>query len=387
MRYIFIPLALCLGLPISFFAQATTPPPVLSNTTPTNVAATNMTVSNASATNNLEMEAKRVSNWAETLNFGIASQRLSTVKQIRMLKATNMIPSLQEHFTKENSVVVKEEIIYIFMEATNTDAGFWQKIFTDEKDIVVLQRAAYAIEVLKAPDVGAQIFDKLTNDITNEKSVRFNANAIRALGELKYTAALPVIVDVATNRDLNQDYRGSAVMALGIFKDPGQMELLKTLLTNAIEPRSVRRYAAIGIGRYESPEASEVLAPIATNEMEDQSLRTGAIMGLGYASNEANVAIMEVLSKSDNTTLRVEAVKSLGRMKSEASQEILKYKAFKDPEAIVRREARTALQAMGIDVDALEKEMRNPTPTPAASTNAAPAATNTPPAVNAPPAN
>ncbi|MGL5722205.1 MAG: HEAT repeat domain-containing protein [Brevinema sp.] len=354
MKYISI---LILFFSTAMFAQA---PPPATETINTNAPAdVPPAETNTPPMEDPKIEATRTSNWMETLNYGISGQRLGVVRQIRQTKPSNMTTSLEEHFFKEGTLPVKEEIIYTFIESTNQNPTFWQKLFTDEKDITVLQRAAYAIEQMKAPNVGDQLYTRLSNESTNEKSIRFNANAVRALAELKYQQAIPLIVDVATNRELNQDYRGSAVLALGIFQDTAQMSLLADLATNTLEPRTLRRYAATGLGRLATPEAFEILAPIATNETEEQTVRAGAIAGIAYTESSNKLQVMEALSKSDNTTLRTEAVKALGRINNEESQTILKYKAFKDPEAIVRREARTALQSMGVDVDALEKEMRN----------------------------
>ncbi|MGL5254444.1 MAG: HEAT repeat domain-containing protein [Brevinema sp.] len=314
---------------------------------------------NTQSVDSSQIEFTRISNWMETLDYGISSQRLGVVRQIRQTKPSNITTLLEDHFFKEPALSVKEEIIYIFIEATNQNIEFWQNVFNNENDMTILQRAAYAIEQMKGPNVGEQIFTRLSNELTNEKSVRFNANAVRSLAELKYEAAIPLITEIVTNRDFNQDYRGSAVLALGIFQDVNQLNLLAEIVTNTLESRTLRRYAASGLGRLATPEAFEILAPIATNENEEQTVRAGAIAGISYTEESSNkLQVMEELSRSDNTTLRAEAMKALGRINNEASQMILKYKAFKDPEAIVRREAKTSLQGMGVDVDALEKELK-----------------------------
>lgn len=302
---------------------------------------------NTIATNNSKQT--QLNQWKETLNFGISSQRLNTVKQIRSSKATNSIEILQEQFLKDNNRTVKEEIIYTFIDLTNDNSEFWKKVFSEEKDLIVLQRAAFAVEKLKIESSGPEIFSNLSSQISNAEAMRFNASAVRALGEIKFQDALPVIIEIATNKDLHQDLRGSAVVAVGMYQDAAQIPLLESILTNSFESQFIRRYAALGIGRTESTNAIAILSPIAVNEKEDQSVRLNAVSGLGYIANDETITIMEQLTKSDDTSLRTEAIKSLGKMKATNTQEILKYKAINDPEAIVRREAKKALQEMGIN--------------------------------------
>lgn len=303
---------------------------------------------NTIATNNSEQT--QLDQWKETLNFGISTQRLNTVKQIRSSKATNSIEILQEQFLKDDNRTVKEEIIYTFIDLTNDNSEFWKKVFNEEKDLIVLQRAAFAIEKLKIRSAGPEIFSNLSAQLSSTEAMRFNASAVRALGEIKFQEALPVIIEIATNKELHQDLRGSAVVAVGMYQDAAQIPLLESILTNSFESQFIRRYAALGIGRTESTNAVAILSPIAVNEKEDQSVRLNAVSGLGYIANDETISIMEQLTKSDDTALRTEAIKSLGKMKATNAQEILKYKAMKDPEAIVRREAKKALQEMGINL-------------------------------------
>jgi len=305
-----------------------------------------------------EQDQKQLEKWTETMQFGISDQRLAIVKNIRANKQTNALTLLESSFSNDNNRSVKEEIIYTFIDLKYDDNDFWRNIFINEKDLIVLQRAAYAVEKMNIP-IGEVIYDQLSNNIDEPKAIRLNSAIVRALGTLKYTNAIPLITTLATNNTNNQDLRGSSVIAIGMFQDTNLIPLLQGFLTNTLESRLIRRYAALAIGRTESPTAIDILSPIVTNEQEEQTVRLNAIAGLGYIPSDATIPIIEQLAKSDNTALRTEAVKSLGKMKSESSQKLLEYRAFNDSEAIVRREAKKALQSLGLDINELEHIRKN----------------------------
>ena len=306
-----------------------------------------------------EMETKKLEQWAETMQYGISDQRLATVKRIRIDKSTNALALLEESFPEDGSSTVKEEIIYTFIDMEHSgNTPFWDTLFANEKNLIVLQRAAYAVELMDIP-VAASVFTALSNNMADPKAMRFNASAVQALGKLKAPEALPMITELATNITNHQDLRSASVVALGMYQDETLIPLLQGFLTNTIESRIIRRYAALAIGRTENPIAITILSPIATDEQEEQTVRLNSIAGLGYVGDEELLPILEQLTKSDNTAIRTESIKSLGRMKAVGAQDILEYKAFNDPEAIVRREAKKALQEMDVDVDALEQERKD----------------------------
>lgn len=316
-------------------------------------------------TNNSDQE--QLQKWTDTMQFGISDQRLAIVKQIRANKITNALSLLKTSFSSDNNQKVKEEMIYTFIDMNYNDTDFWNTILKEEDNLIVLQRVAYAIEKMKIP-IGEEMYIKLSNYSTNPKAIHFNAAAVRALGTLQFTNALPIITELATNTTNNQDLRGSAVVAIGMYQDTNFIPLLQSFLTNILESRLIRRYAALAIGRTKSPSAVEILAPVITNEAEEQTVRLNAIEGLGYIPNDTTIPIIEQLTKSDNTALRTEAIKSLGKMKAISSQKILEYKALNDPEAIVRREAKKALQNLGIDISTLDSTKKSENKFPMSTT-------------------
>ncbi|MGL4676641.1 MAG: HEAT repeat domain-containing protein [Brevinema sp.] len=294
-------------------------------------------------TNAINIESKQVEKWTETMEFGISDQRIAIVKKIRFDKNTNAITLLENFFSSESNPLIKEEMIYAFMDMKhNANTQFWSDLFANETNVLVLQRAAYAVEQMNIPIANA-VFSNATNYLNDPKAMRYSATAIQALGKLRYIEALPMITEIATNMTNHQDLRGASVVALGMYQDDSLIPTLQNFLTNQMESRLIRRYAALAIGRTENPQAVDILSPIAINEQEEQTVRLNSISGLGYlVNNEDIIPILESLTRADNTAVRTEAIKSLGRLK--VGQKILEYKAANDPEAIVRREAKNALK-------------------------------------------
>ena len=325
---------------VAIFGQEETPP------VETPSAETAVETATPTDENTLSPEETELASWRETIEYGVSDQRLAIVKKIRSGKRTNGIELLETSFINENNSSIKEEIIYVFIDMKHKDnTQFWTDLFTTETNLSVLQRAAYAVELLEIP-VGVDVFNTLKIQMMEPKAMRFNAAAVQALGKLKNMEALPTILDMATNITNHQDLRGSSVVALGMYQDDTMIPILQGLLTNTGETRLIRRYAALAIGHTENPQAIEILTPIAINELEEQTVRLNSISGLGYANSQEIIPTLENLTKSDNTAVRTEAIKSLAKLKAVSSRPILEYKSKNDPESIVRREAKNALKIL-----------------------------------------
>lgn len=317
---------------LTLFSQTT------SNTNIKTVDSTNKTTASP--------EQSELDSWIETMEYGISDQRLAVVKKIRSGQNSNAFELLETSFTNENNISIKEEIIYVFIDMKYKDnTQFWTDIFTKETNLSVLQRASYAVELMEIP-VGTDILNILKKQLAEPKAIRFSAAAIQALGKLKNTEALVTITEIATNITNHQDLRGASVVALGMYQDESLIPILKKLLENTGETRFIRRYAALAIGHTKNPQALKILTPIAINEQEEQTVRLNSITGLGYTDSTDIVPTLEILTKSDNTAIRTEAIKSLAKLKSVSSKNIIKYKADNDPETIVRREANNALKIL-----------------------------------------
>lgn len=118
-------------------------------------------------------------------------------------------------------------------------------------------------------------------------------------------------------------------------------------------------YSAFAIGKTGDPKALDILSPYIENESEDLNIRLWSIAGLGYLSGDTVTEKLIAFAKVDNVRIRLEAVKALGKLKSNAAQDILAYKALYDPEPAVMKEAKTALQNMGVDLETLGKNQTN----------------------------
>ncbi len=294
--------------------------------------------------------------WKKTMEYGVSGQRIGVIKSIEENKATEDYYLIEKALISDINPDVRGYAAYSLINL-KIKSDVWIKAFDQEKDTEVLRKIAYGISELKISNAGQPLFRELTNRIENQKETLLVATIIRAIGEIGYKAASPFLANILSNITYPNEIRSAAAIAIGSFNDEANIPLLQQILDNPGEAKEVRMYAAYGIGRTGSQKAFDILSPYIENEKEDLNIRLWSISGLSFVKGEKSIQKLIDFSKVDNVRIRLEAIKSLGKYeKNDKIIEILRYKADFDPEFVVKKEAKKALQNMGIDLDKEKKE-------------------------------
>lgn len=324
-------------------------------------------------------ESALLENWQNTMKYGISSQRSAVIKAIEDNKATDAYHLIKEALVDDPNPEIRGIACYSLINLKINDETLWNKSLSDEKDTEVLRKVVFGVSELKIKSAGPKVFSILNDHIKDSKQSALCSSAIRSLGSIDYKPASDTILGLLTNIEMTPDIRGSAAIALGELGSSKYLPVLKEILENIGEVNEVRTYSAYAIGKSGDDKALEILSPYIENEKEDLNIRLWSISGLAYIHSPEVPKMLIRFSKVDNIRIRLEAVKSLGKLKSAEATEILKYKAIYDPDLGIRREAKTALQNLGVDVEKLVQEASKPKTdkpvksTPAVSTNTAPA--------------
>ncbi len=295
--------------------------------------------------------------WKKTMEYGVSGQRTGVIKSIEENKSQEDYYLIEKALVSDINPDVRGYAAYSLINLKVAKPDVWINALQNEKDTEVLRKIAYGISELKISNAGPVLFNQLTNRIENQKETLLVATIIRAIGEIGYKQSSQYLAGVLSNVMYPNEIRSAAAIAIGSFNDEANIPLLQQILDNPGEAKEVRMYAAYGIGRTGSQKAFDILSPYIENEKEDLNIRLWSISGLSFVKGEKSIQKLIDFSKVDNVRIRLEAIKSLGKYeKNDRVIEILRYKAEFDPEFAVKKEAKKALQNLGIDLDKEKSE-------------------------------
>ena len=301
------------------------------------------------------VDQKTVEYWQKTMKYGVSGQRQAVLKSIEDNKATEAYSLIQDALLQDPNPDIRGNAAYSLIKLKSGDDSLWLKSIGTETNSDVLRKVVFAISELKIKTAGPKLYEKLTNIIDNPKETQLSAVIVRSLGGIGYQASGDYILSVLSNIETSAEIRGAAAIALGDIGSSKYIPALKSLLENVGELKEVRMYSAFAIGKTGDKQAIGILSPYIENEIEDINVRLYSIAGFGYLKDPTVIQKLISFLKTDNVRVRLEAVKALGNLKDSSAVEILTYKALYDPELAVKREAKKALQDMGIDVENLGK--------------------------------
>jgi HEAT repeat protein len=125
--------------------------------------------------------------------------------------------------------------------------------------------------------------------------------------------------DRAPRRD-EETLRGAAAMALGMYGAPGaKSQLAVCLEADGVDP-SFRGYLAMGLGMLATHPADELLLELAKDREAPVQTRRGIATGLGRSNSErTSIALVEMLIRDEDDSVRWSAARSLATSRSTAA--------------------------------------------------------------------
>lgn len=322
------------------------------------------------------VDQKVLEDWAKTMRFGISTQRAGVIKAIEDNKAAEAYYLVETALTNDENENVRSKAVYALINLRISNDRLWIGALGKETNTEVLRQEAFAVSELKVKTAGPALVAVLTNHLSNARDNILCATVVRAIGDIEYKPAASLVIGILSNMEFSQELRSAAAIAVGTIGGPANMELLTNIVKNPGEVREVRMYAAYSIGRLGDPRAGDVLLPIVDDEMEDLNIRLWALAGMVYVKNDSIFPKLIYFSRVDNVRIRIEAIKALGKFNKPQAIEVLTYKAMYDPELSVKREAKKALQGLGIELDSMGKPTNGTTNVTLTNQAARPVMTN-----------
>jgi HEAT repeat protein len=280
--------------------------------------------------------------WREVLLFGIESEVLQVISQIKASGEDSLNPVLLETLSGTSSPAVAAAILELFAQAELRDAEslalerLADPENRDPRMLVPCMRYLAAIRSTRAAEPLVGFLDA---------GDELAAAAIQALAALGQPSAGEALLARLRDLEYSPAIKAQILLALGALKYQPAVEDLLAVVTNPDEERVRRMYAASALGQIGDARALPGLRALLGSQ--DSLLRAYAASALaGFGLGEVEGALQEAL-RDNNARVRQAAAAALARKDAQKSVEILIYKARNDPERTVRLEAIRSLGAIG----------------------------------------
>ncbi len=276
-----------------------------------------------------------------TIQYGIDSQILELISQLKDEKNENYFNQLEELFTETTNTDIQTAVADFFDSQENdalVEEAFERLEDYDNLDRkIVLQLTRYLEEYQK------ESITDLFFEMIDDPRVEVASAAIKAIGisdEPEYSEQL---LDMYNDREFRDALKPALISALGELGNRIAFDLLDTIVSDEDESKSLRWRACQALGKIGGEDAFESISQLLNDD--DPILRSYAVNALGYLDQKGAVDILIDALRDNMWRVRVQAAEALGRKQAAEAFEILKYKAQHDPD--VRNVRLAAVQAIG----------------------------------------
>ncbi|HSV97522.1 MAG TPA: HEAT repeat domain-containing protein [Spirochaetota bacterium] len=313
-----------------------------------------------------ENERKRAEWIEKTILYGINKDRREAINMILGIRdealKRRLGDGLADVIRNETDPEVRAKAITVAGDLKNntTAPAMMEALDSDSEDVQIA--AINSLKNLKYAPARSVLAEKLKARNLSKDS-NLTESLINAMGEFEAGElaefAKTAIKDTKTTRSI----RGSLTLFMGKLGSAAPKDFLVELLKDEDEDRDVRGYAANALARLNAKDKTkDIDAVIATIESypfqkrkEHYTLYIYCVAALAKLGDEkAYPRLVEAL-KSDNSMVRLRAVRLLRDMKDQRTIDILKYKRDYDPSRAVQKAAREALAEMGVKSEGGEK--------------------------------
>jgi len=291
----------------------------------------------ASQTNS-KTNIQNIKFWNDTFEYGTTSQKIAILNSIKGKKQTEAAEIINKYLPLENNLKVKKEMLSTLVILNSEYATkYIENLFqTNNLSAEMIKFLISSVSLLKYKEAGKYVLKYIdSNDIEIKET------AIRTLGEIEYSEALPILISKFTNEE-NEQIRTAIILSVANMKSEKAEDFLIEIFTNKNEKLLNRNFAATGLGYIKSEKSFNVLF----NKLDEAEieLKIRIIDALEKHNNKKAFNKLFELTKEDNPEIRYYALKAISKFESEKIKEIAEYKKNYDPDSKVRKLAENILK-------------------------------------------
>lgn len=310
-----------------------------------------------------EIADKNRADWIEkTMRFGTHKERKQALSYIEDVRddgrKQKLIKLLLEMLEKENesTVIIKSIHVLGDLEEKGAVPLIKNYLYHDSEDVRIA--AVYFIKDVKAESVKPDLI-KLLKEADFEKDSNFTIGLIKTLGDFKAAEIKDFAIEKIEDNKTTHNNRMALVLFLGESGASDSEDFLIKLFKDEGENSSLRSYAVSALSKLKSKKAADSLTDFMkeydsysfNKQKKYYKLYMYTLTGLVRLGDDRAFSRLYDSLRSDNSSIRLQAINLLKELGDKRSIDILKYKAEYDPNIKVQKAAKDALKEMGIDLD------------------------------------
>jgi HEAT repeat protein len=295
-----------------------------------------------------EGETTLLEEWREILKYGIDTEVLEILKQIKERREIALNQELVEMLSESLNTEVRTAILDYFRdqeeEAARDVAIVLLSLHEELENELIIALLRYLSEIGASESIG------LMMELVEHSEVGVASAAIRALGKDTYGSRrrdeiADLLLDRLQDEEFDETLKQEAILSLGSLKSEKAVDVLVELLADTTQDKVIRMYAADSLGKIGDERVIDPLKNLFSEK--DALLRAYAASALANFNPDAVEDFLIQGLRDSNWKVRIASARGFYRSKSPEVIDVLIYKARKDPVEAVRIEACKALGEIG----------------------------------------
>ncbi|MCU0821769.1 MAG: HEAT repeat domain-containing protein [Spirochaetes bacterium] len=296
--------------------------------------------------------------WIEkTIDFDIHSERERAINEILTIKDENLKKKLETKLVNiietETNIDVKNKAINVVGELKTKDAvTILTKCLNDESMDIRIS-AVYAIGKINDISAKPTLIEKFKEQ-DFAKNSNYTVAIIDTLGDMKTTDVQKEAVAIIIDNTTTKNNREQLVIFLGKIGSKDSKDALVNLLSDEAEDAGIRSLAANSLAKLQIKESAAVINDTVKKieslpfkkRTQYYKLYIYCIGALARLGDESAIPRLIDSARSNNTSVRLFAIKLMKEIKDKRTIDILKHKAKYDTSMKVQKAASEAVTAI-----------------------------------------
>ncbi len=298
--------------------------------------------------------------WRDTLLYGIESQVIEVIKQLKEREETDFVDAVIDILKNSYNTDLRFEAADYFITLGISEAESEMSALLQQWEELPVRLVQKLIQYFD--DVPETLKEPAADDlkeIAESQNTLIASSAVRTLGKKHSNASLSKFFLDIVNSNSALDIRAAAVLALGDIKADDAVSGLEDILKDESEADILRRYACDSLGKIGNISSLPLIKSILSSE--DPYLRSYAVSAVSNYRQEETADILIQALRDSFWRVRLTALRAIAEGGYFEAFPAVKYKMENDPESNVRTEAVKTISAFdkGEAWDYLKSYYRN----------------------------
>lgn len=302
-----------------------------------------------------DQPASQVEAIAEQLRFGIDSQVMESLADIRQNRREELVPAVAELLQTRRGTAVRTAALETLRALESPEAAeFVRANLREDADLpdslwLEIMRSVRDLDIELSPTEAQVILDEVRRDRGQPSQLAVEALAQAAIRSRRVERRIDPdreLLDLLEDGSTSEALRSSVILALGQLESQQAVDALIGILEDDAQPNSLRYFAADSLGRIGDQAAVPALT--ASLDSEIALLRAYSVSALArFGADEAAIARLLEALRDDFWRVRVLALEAVAELGIGDAAPAVAFMVRSDPELRVRTEAAETLAALG----------------------------------------